>query len=242
MVNDWSSGGRGIMTLQAKLLEIDGRRIEGLKLRDALREAYDTIAQDMPREERNEEALSSRIPELVFAEALRMGWIQRPPEPQPQRIIYVAHGGRKPWLPTTKGWLSRYVEKTDPPRPTFEIKDVAKVNVAGIEVPESWWNNVWLPIFAGRIQVWRARLMSAHPSKPDRKKTFLRRAEWLRARLLERGWGERELADHAAVDEKTVRRILRGLPVTHKSLAAIVDGLNRHSRSLKVSAEMVPGD
>lgn len=253
------------MKLEAELMKIDGEYREACRrakpkdrrvaYEEALWKAYDAIARQVTRKDPSDEALTKTIPERVLEEAFRLGWIKRPEEPHSPRGVNVPRRPRRAWLGDTSGWLDEVRERIETSygsrwrdavhRATQEplpLSSQSTIKVAGTEVLVSWWENVWLPIFAGRIQAWRARLMSAQPSKADREKTFPRRAEWLRARLLERGWGERELADHAAVAEKTVRRILRGLPVTHKSLSAIVDGLNRHPRGLRVSADMVPGD
>lgn len=242
-------------TLEARLLEIDSAVREGMDKREALRKAYDTIAPDVLKHGAGEEALTKTVPERVLVEAWKLGWVRRPAKPEtdlnPRRSA-----ARRVWLPDARGWLlvkertvlrqgtdwdwHEYLRRTTQEPARRQPETIA---IAGESIPLEWWERTWLPIFAGRVQAWRAKLLAGKAEAGGEKdRTYPRRAKWLRDALAERGWSISKLADEADVDRRTIRRVLDGRPVSARILEYIVDGLNSHPRVAKTSVEEVPDD
>lgn len=239
------------MKLQARLLGIDAAVREGMNIREALRKAYDAIASDLIRQNRNEQTLTKTVPERVFEEALRLGWITPPSKSAPERTV-VKNG----WLGDTTGWLDDVTERLvlrhgscwdwheylrrrtqEPERP-----HPPTIKVAGEEVLLPWWEGVWLPIFAGRVQFWRARILSGKPPGRAKDKEYPRRAKWLHEKLIERGWTASDLAAHAGVDRRTVAKILKGQSVSPRVLEQIMEGLNALPRFRPVQVTEIPNE
>lgn len=218
------------MKLKSKLLEIDGRLREGLKLKDALRQAYDVIAEELLRGRATETTLTVDVPTEVLKTAWEFGWVSRPTY---DMVKYRLERPRVVRL--GESIAEQLIRRTE-----YEIANMRIIQVGDATLPANWWEGTWLPIFAGRIQTWRGKLMAGQQPKAERPKSYPKRAKWFRDKLIERGWGETELADFSGLTRKTIRRLLKGLPANAKTLSAAIDGLNRHGRAGRVGVNEIP--
>jgi hypothetical protein len=80
---------------------------------------------------------------------------------------------------------------------------------------------------------WRATLVPQRRLRAKLVVLLLKRAQWLNARLYERGWSVYDLCRHVggeekSLDPKTVRKILDGKPVQPRSLRQVALGLSAY--------------
>ncbi len=69
---------------------------------------------------------------------------------------------------------------------------------------------------------------------------FLRRASWLKDRLLERGWSNSDPSKYRGPDRKTIEKILRGEAVRNDVLEKLAEALSR--KDAKVNVLDIPQD
>jgi Cro/C1-type HTH DNA-binding domain len=79
-------------------------------------------------------------------------------------------------------------------------------------------------------------LEEAFPSNPE----FPNRADWLRARLKERNWGQADINRQSGPDRKTIRRILNGERVREDVLDRLAKALSRKYRTVDITD--IPSD
>ncbi len=204
--------------LEVQLAEIRAAVIEKRKKRnEALLDIFDAIAAAKAKAPGDLDA----VVQEALAAAIRLGILEyaepRREEPkQPEilpggwvRIERQAKTRASSWLGRdTSNWLGRdpAPHQPPPPEPTVELP-------GGYRIPDSQLR-YYKRHFAGRIEVWRARLSA------DELPRWEKTAALLNERRLELGWSTTRLAVEAGVSPRTIQRVLAGKPISRASLEA----------------------
>ena len=136
--------------VDAGWLRIDSKRLEGAKLTDCLRDAYDHHARLLAKsgEPLTEESLNQNIPSLVFIGAIHYKWIPYP---------LIRRAGRRVVGSFLDGWYDRS-------RAKYELvpKGELTETFGGYKVTKGY-EDQFKRIVGGRIAHWRAEALTGPP-------------------------------------------------------------------------------
>ncbi len=183
--------------LDVQLAEIYAAFLERRKKRnEALLDIFDAIAAAKAPGD-----LDGVVRETI-AKAIHLGMVQYPP------VWY--ERVRKPYFNTWLGCESAIIYPVKRPVPeeerTVELPGGYRITESQLRYYER--------LFAGRIEVWRARLSA------DELPRWEKTAALLNERRLELGWSTTRLAVEAGVSPRTIQRVLAGKPISRASLEA----------------------